>query len=67
MAVIIAVLFAVETQHIVKPKLGAQHCCHLAGDDARGLWTNQAHIFAGHATEVASVVESAGQKVFVLA
>ena len=64
-AVVVSVLFAIQSQHVIQTKLGAKHGRHLAGNDAGVLRANQADIFAGDFAQIAGVVERTRQKIFV--
>ncbi len=68
MAVVVAVLLAVQAQHVVQAKLAAQQRRHLAWDYPRGAaGAHQPQVFRRHARKVARVVERTGQEVLVLA
>ena len=66
-AVVVAVFFAIQPQHIVQAKLGAQHGCHLPWDHPCGAaGAHQPQVFGRYARQVSRVVQRTGQKVFVL-
>ena len=66
-AVIVAVLFAVQPQDAVEPELCAQHRGHLARNHPRALRTDQAQVFACHPAQVPGVIERPSQKALVVA
>ena len=65
-AVVVAVLFAIQPQHIVQAKLFAQHRRHLPRDHPGGAArAHQPQVFRRHTRQVARVVQRTGQEVLV--
>ena len=67
-AMIVAILLAVEPQHIVESELGAQQCGHLARNHTCGAaGADEPEILRRNAREIPRVVERTRQKVLVFA
>ena len=66
MPMVVAILFAIDTEHGVEPKATAQHRGHLSRNDA-GAGAHQTEIFTCHPRQVAGVIERAGEEILVFA